>query len=141
MTETYLRPEDFQTQPPIDFNDSTPKAIRAKGKAVKVIETESEDGTEDDEFQTPRALKRGPVILSSDGSDSMEIAEMQSDQEASEKESESIAENETQSDSQNFKTIDLTKVNKNAMKAGKDKRAFRKRVKEERALVVDNKVC
>ena len=163
--ETYVHP-DFEQHTLVDFSmqDSvavdnwshwTPKPVQKNGKVVEGTETEggnSQVESEDSNFETPRALKRGtdlsaPSISTDNDSDTVEIVdqervsaseyqESQLDNQQQQSESESDSDKNVQN-LKGLKRIDLTKLPKNAngKGKGKDKQAFRKDVKERQALV------
>ena len=139
--------------------------MQKKGKVVEGTETEASDSqveSEDSNFETPRALKRGAAqsatfIPTDSNSDTEEIVDQErvnaseyheSELDNQQQQSESKSKSKLDKNVQNLegsKRIDLTKVPRNANGKGKDKQAFRKVVEERRAFVAkegrNHKVC
>jgi len=169
MIETYLHPEDLESNRPLVgmqvayTEDHTPKP--KKKKCIMRIESEDDNSQIeiDDDYATPKALrKRAPALLSDNNSDSdsMKITDSLADPEpewrgesesnresddgsdiyvSEKKQKVKLGNKDNRSDIQEFRTIDLAKMQKKET-GKKDKRAFRKEVEERRA-VTERKVC
>ena len=148
--ETYL-----QSDMDITMQDITVVTPKPRKNVVEEPESKSEDSqdkSEDSDYETPRVLKKNrkpPIILSSDDPDFVEKTdkfdrEMTSETESNGQNNESVYENkasegesdrkresENKTDSQGFRKVNLTKAHG---KAKKDKKAFRKEVEEKRAV-------
>ena len=134
----------------IDY--TTPMPSRKMGKIIEESEREESPQieSEEDDFETPRALKTKPIVSDNDymetrydvvGQDwrSEEDNRKETDYETDQL-TDDLEGSESVSDLQECK-IDLAKVQKQMAQKGKakEKRAFREEVKERRAAVV--KVC
>ena len=129
--------------------------MQIKKRVVKESQNDGRDlqvESEDEDFETPKALRRNhPIVLSSEDDENTDIGtkfdpdqEMCSELDSQNKESEDEPDNlnkesEDERDLQEFRKIDLTKAHtRDAAKTKKDKRGFRKQVEEGQALVAKN---
>lgn len=153
--ETCIRAEDFLTHDAADYN--TPKPVQKKGKVVNVLSESEQAESEDENFETPKALKKRvvddpvEVVSSTDGSkfsdwvqdDSDTTNESKNDSESDNQLKKSKRRMESNTFNSESRNIDLTKVRRNTTQKEKDKRAFRKEVKmrREETQDINHKVC
>ena len=147
--ETYLKLSDIAM--PDIVAEITPKSKKKVGEEPESEDMDSQGESEEDNFETPKALRKKSWIISSDDPDFVEKADkFDVDQEMTESDnqnkegesgpdsrnnesgSESDNRNGNELDLQEFRKVDFTKARR---KTKKDKKGFRKEVEERRALV------